>query len=264
VPELPDVERFKSEFVARAVGRRIRSIDADPTILRNTTVEDLRAALAKTRVVGAERLGKWLLCRTDGPTLVLHFGITGFFPAPDVDAHRHDRLTIDFDDGTRLVYRNMRKLGGVWLVRTAEDERALLGAVGPDARDLERATFLARLERRRGAVKSALMDQSLIAGIGNILADEILWQARLHPHRRVDSLTRDERARLYRALRHVVDLSVTGGDHVESRRTWLSRVRGLPDARCPRCRTPLARTVTAGRTTYFCPHCQQLEATMAP
>jgi formamidopyrimidine-DNA glycosylase len=147
-------------------------------------------------------------------------------------------------------------LGGVWLAHDEAETRAVLGSLGPDALLLGRTEFLELLERRRGGVKAALMDQGFIAGVGNIIADEVLWHARIHPRRRVESLDADERRRLFTQLRRVLREAVEGYDYIPRKRSWLSGVRGLPGARCPRCKTPLGRATVAGRTTYFCPRCQ--------
>ena len=172
------------------------------------------------------------------------------------DRHRHDRLALAFAEGGELRYRNMRKLGGAWLAHGPEEVESLLGALGPDALSLDWRTFSERLARRRGGVKAALMDQGFVAGIGNILADEILWQARLHPRRPIESLSPEERRRLFTDARRVLRESVRAYETIGRRRSWLSSVRGEPGATCPRCGTPLGRAVVAGRTTYFCPRCQ--------
>jgi len=137
-------------------------------------------------------------------------------------------------------------------------EAAILGRLGADALAIGRRAFLERVGRRGGSVKAVLMGQAFVAGVGNLLADEILWQARLHPRRRVESLSPDERIALYRVLRSVLRGSVERSKHMPWKRSWLNHVRGLPGARCPRCGTALARSVVAGRTTYHCPACQPL------
>ncbi len=258
MPELPDVEAYRRFFLRHAAGKTVRAVEADPTIVRNAAPRTLSRALTGRRLAEPERLGKWLICWTDGPALLLHFGMTGdlVWSEDEPERHRHDRLFLSFQDGTEIRYRNMRKLGGVWLAHDAPEVRRVLGPLGPDALELSRAAFLELLGRRRGGVKAALMDQSLLAGVGNLIADETLWQARINPRRRVESLTGDERSRLQAALRKVLRESVEASDHIPRKRSWLLHVRGQPGARCPRCRTPLARTVAAGRTTYVCPSCQ--------
>ncbi len=258
MPELADVEHFRRFFARHAAGKRVAAVWADPTILRNAPPEGLEASLRRHRFEEPDRVGKWLICPTDGPVLLLHFGMTGdlIWSEDELERHRHDRLILEFAEGGELRYRNMRKLGGVWLVHTRDEGAMLLGALGPDALSINREDFLVRLSGRRGGLKAALMDQTFVAGIGNILADEILWQARLHPKTLIDALSEQERRSLHTTTRRVLRRAVEGYDYIPRRRTWLSHIRGMPDAACPRCRTPLERTVAAGRTTYFCPTCQ--------
>jgi formamidopyrimidine-DNA glycosylase len=258
VPELPEVEHYRRFFAEHAVGRTVVGVWADPTILRNTTPRALRAGLTGRTFAEPGRHGKWLVAPTNGPsTLLVHFGMTGdLLWSPDrADAHRHDRMRLAFEGGGELVYRNLRKLGGVWLAK-ADEVGEVLGRLGPDALGLGRRAFLARLATRRGQVKAALLDQSFVAGIGNLIADEALWQARLHPRRRIDSLTPEEADRLHDRLQRVLRAAVASDDYLEDRRGWLSHVRGRPGAACPRCGTPLERMVAGGRTTYLCPSCQ--------
>jgi len=261
VPELADVEHFRQTFRRYAAGKAVSSVVADPTILRNAAVQSLQQALRGRRFDEPDRHGKWLICWTDGPALLLHFGMTGdlVWSGDEPERHRHDRLVLEFAEGGELRYRNMRKLGGVWLAHDRGEVERILGGLGPDALAVSRKVFAERLARRRGGVKAALMDQRFVAGIGNILADEILWQARLHPRRRLESLTDAERGRLYTDTRGVLRDAVRGYDYVARKRSWLSHVRGSPEAACPRCGTRLARIVAAGRTTYFCPTCQPVE-----
>ena len=256
MPELPDVEYFRRTLAEFGLGREIRQIlVTDPGILRNADPVEVDRAMRGRRLGEPERRGKWLIAPTDAPALLIHFGMTGdlLWSRDGSDRHRHDRVIVVFDAG-EIRYRNMRKLGGAWLASSSEDVEALLGHLGPDALGLDRKEFLARLDRRRGRIKAALMDQSFVAGIGNLLADEILWRARIHPRRPIESLVEDERATLYRTLRTVVRRTVDRYPGGFSPR-WM-RARGRPRARCPRCDTGLAKTVVGGRTTYFCPNCQ--------
>jgi formamidopyrimidine-DNA glycosylase len=256
MPELPEVEHDRRVLAEQAAGRLIeRTVTTDPGILRNASPTALDRALRGHRFEEPERHGKWLLAWTTGPAVLIHFGMTGdLIPADGREGrHRHDRVIFELDRG-ELRYRNMRKLGGVWLAHDREEAAAILGPLGPDALTLDRRAFRALLARRRGRVKAALMDQRLLAGIGNLLADEALWQAGLHPARRIEDLGPEERDRLFDAIRAVLRTSVERFDHLPS--GWLIHVRGRPEAACPRCGTPLGRTVVGGRTTYFCPYHQ--------
>jgi len=260
MPELPDVEGFRRFFRAHALGKTVRSVSADPAILRGVTPAVLGRALHGRRFEEPSRVGKWLTCWTDGPALLFHFGMTGSFVWSAADGgperHRWDRLTLVLAEGGELRYRNMRKLGGVWLAHDQHEVDDILATLGPDALAVTGSQFIKLLDHRRGGVKAALMDQSFIAGIGNILADDILWQARIHPKRRIQTLTSEERQRLSATIRSILRQAVESDDFMLLKRPRLGQVRGEPGAACPRCGTPLARTVTAGRTTYFCPRCQ--------
>jgi formamidopyrimidine-DNA glycosylase len=267
MPELPDVEQYRRFFSRHAAGRTVEGVVVpDATILRNTTPDTLDRALRGRRFEEPERLGKWVLAWTDSPALLLHFGMTGFlvWSGDEPERHRHDRVIIVLDGGDELRYRNMRKLGGAWLAHDRSEAEAILGPLGPDALTVSRKEFLQRLARRRGGLKAALMDQTLVAGVGNLIADEVLWQARLHPRHPVESLTEDERTSLYRTMHAVLKESVDRYDSISRKRGWFNHVRGKPDAACPRDDTPLERITAAGRTTYLCPVCQPAPPAAAP
>ena len=262
MPELPDVEAYRRFFVRHAAGQTVRSVVVtDPAIVRNSSPGELDRALRGRRFEEPERHGKWLLCWTDGPGLLVHFGMTGdlIWSGDQPERHRWDRVILELDRG-ELRYRNMRKLGGMWLAHDRGEADAITGGLGPDALAIRRKEFLERLSKRRGGLKALLMDQRFVAGVGNLVADEVLWQARLHPRRRAESLDDAERAELYRKMHSVLKESVDHFDYVPRKRGWLNHVRGLPGAVCPRCRTPLSRITAGGRTTYFCPTCQGEEA----
>jgi formamidopyrimidine-DNA glycosylase len=256
VPELPDVEHFRRYLARYAVGARIeRVVTTDEGILRNVSPTGLARSLRGHRLEEPDRHGKWLVAWTTGPAILIHFGMTGglgWSPGPE-GRHRYDRVIVETDRG-ELRYRNMRKLGGVWLAHDREEVHRLLAPLGPDALDTGPANLRAALDRHRGQVKAALMNQTIAAGVGNLAADEALWQARIHPSRRLDELDEAERRRLVRSVRLVLRTWIDRFDDLP--RGWLLPVRGRRDAACPRCGSPLRRTVAGGRTTYFCPVCQ--------
>lgn len=256
MPELPDVEHFRRFLARHAEGRRIEQVVAtDPAILRGISPEALDRALRGHRFEEPERHGKWLLAWTTGPGVLMHFGMTGGLGwGPDAGGrHRHDRVVF-VTDGGELRYRNMRKFGGLWLAHDREEAASMMGGLGPDALTLDRRGFRELLDRRRGRVKAALMDQRLLAGVGNLAADEALWRARIHPAHRIEDMDPRDRDRLYTAVHGVLRDWVERFDDLPPR--WLIHVRSRPDARCPRCGSSLGRTVVGGRTTYFCPRCQ--------
>jgi len=225
----------------------------DAGVVRNRDVVGLRRALRHRRLRRPERRGKWLLAPTDGPTLLFHFGMTGSLER-DGDPHRHDRVVLHLDGG-ELRYRDQRKLQGLWLADNEEEAAAIIGRQGPDALGLPKSQLRERLAGRRTNLKTALMDQTVVTGLGNIVTDEVLWRARLHPGRPPGSLAPPEWDRLHRALATVLRTSVKEGQ-VPPRTSWLTGVRDECHPTCPRCQTPLRRTRTGGRTTLWCPACQ--------
>ena len=242
-------------LATHGTGRRIDAvITTDPAILRNTTPETIDAALRHERFEEPGRLGKWLIGWTSGPVALFHFGMTGdLIPADDPHGrHRHDRTIFELDRG-EIRYRNMRKLGGLWLAHDRAEAEQLLSGLGPDALILDRERFVQLLRARRRRVKAVLMDQAVLSGVGNLVADEVLWHARIAPGTPVPALDDGDLARLHRTLRRVLGLWVDR--HGRLPRGWLIHARGT-DGVCPRCGSELERSVVGGRTTYHCPVCQ--------
>lgn len=257
MPELPDVEGYRRIFAAHAAGKRVTGVRwVDTSMLRDATPRLLTRALRDKRFGGPQRQGKLLICPADGATLLLHFGMTGKLVFSENGArHRHDRLALDLEDG-RLHYRNMRKFGGIWLARSDPELERIRGRLGPDWLSVSAAQFDRMVERKRASTKAALMDQSMAAGLGNLTADEALWQARVDPVRPAASLTPAERRRLYRKIQQVLRDSIPYG-LVPAKAAWLTGARNRRDAACPRCGGRLERRKVAGRTTVFCPREQR-------
>jgi formamidopyrimidine-DNA glycosylase len=158
---------------------------------------------------------------------------------------------LEMDDGD-LHYRNMRRLGGIWLAKSDRELGRIEGRLGPDWLDVSRSDFDDLLARRRGSIKATLMDQGFAAGLGNLTADESLWQARIDPRRPVASLDKRERDVVYRKIEKVLRDSLPYG-LVPAKRTWLTGARDRRNATCPRCGAHLRRVKIGGRTTVFCP-----------
>jgi len=247
MPELPEAERARKTLQA-VLGRRIVSVDdRDGYVCRPHAPGEIADALVGHELASTHRRGKFLWLETDdGPTLGLHLGMAGRIVLdPEADS-RWDRFTVGFEDGGRFVLRDKRRLG-----------RALLNPdfshVGPDAADVSREDFRRLIGRGRAPVKARLLDQHAISGVGNLLADQILWQARIAPGRIVSVLTDDDLDRLRRELRGAVRSAIRlGGAHTG--RFVKARAR---DGACPRDGHALERATIGGRTTYWCPQCQR-------
>lgn len=257
MPELPDVEGFRRFFDRYGTGKRVEQVNADPDVLRNTTPQELGRGLSGNRLQKPERHGKWLVCPAGRASLVLHFGMTGHlvWSGDEPDRHKHDRLTLVLEDG-ELRYRSQRKLGGAWLLRSGQDLQEMTGPLGPDALSLPPDRLGQLLRDGRGGTKSALMDQELVSGLGNITVDEILWTAHVDPRRKRQELSDDDLKRIERSSREVLQASVDQG-RVPDAPDWLTGQRGKDDPQCPRCGGRLETPQVGGRTTYICPGCQQ-------
>jgi formamidopyrimidine-DNA glycosylase len=258
MPELPDVEGFRRHYARYAQGKRLRSVQVlDPVLLRNATPQTAARRLNGRQLGRARRWGKWLMIPVGDTTVLLHFGMTGLLKwssSRDGRPHRHDRLLFETAGGT-LSYRNMRRFGGVWLARNEEEIEKVTGPLGPDAMEVQADQLAAMLGGRRGGIKAALMDQRLIAGIGNLLCDEVLWRSHIHPNRRASELSEREVRTLDRELRQTIAACNRRG-RIPGDPGWLTRVRGIRDAECPRCGARLERGKVAGRTACWCPRCQ--------
>jgi formamidopyrimidine-DNA glycosylase len=247
MPELPEAERAR-QTLESVLGRRIAAVDdRDTYVCRPHSPGEIADALVGHTLVGAHRRGKFMWLETDdGPVLGLHLGMAGSIALEGPGENpRWDRFTVQFDDGTRFALRDKRRLG-----------RAVLNPdfshVGPDAAEVGRDEFRRRIGSGRAPIKGRLLDQGAISGIGNLLADQVLWQARIAPGHRVSELSEADLDRLRRELRSAVRSAIRkGGAHTGR----FVATRG-PEGVCPRDGTPLSKGVFGGRTTYWCPACQ--------
>jgi formamidopyrimidine-DNA glycosylase len=262
VPEGIEVEYARRLIEEQALRRRIAGIDAPDAwyLKRGLTAAALEPALTGHRFTGARRHGKLLLLDTDraGPTLGLHLGMSGRILIDDVAAGDPliygsnlenpvwHRFTVRFTDGGALALRDPRRLGAVEL--DPDEDR-----LGPDAFEITQAELDRVLTRSRAPVKAVLMDQSRIAGLGNLLTDEVLWRAAIDPARPARDLDRNARRRLHRAINRTIALTLErGGSHTGDH--MAQRVAG---GVCPKDGTPFERRTVAGRTTFSCPKHQR-------
>lgn len=255
MPELLEVESYR-QIASQAIGRRIETVEVRDTwfVKGDGDPDAVVAALAGRRFSADRRIGKLLLLDTDdGSTLGVRFGMTGVLEMDGVDgidglvygsARRNpawERFIVHFDGGGAMRVRDARRLGGVEL---DPDESRL----GPDATTIDRATLLAVLTGSAAPVKARLMDQSRIAGLGNLLTDDLLWRARIDPTRPAGSLDSAEVRRLHTSLRATLRvLGRRGGSHTGDLQAHRHR-----DGCCPRCGSLLQRQSVGGRTTYWC------------
>ncbi|MGJ7439579.1 DNA-formamidopyrimidine glycosylase family protein [Aquipuribacter sp. MA13-6] len=267
MPELPEVELARSTIERAALGRTISDVDdTDEWVCRPHAPGQIRDALLGRALTVAHRRGKTMWCDTDGdgPQLGIHLGMSGRIIVRTADGrveHGGDpvrgadgtdasvaspqwyRFTLTFDDGGSMRLFDKRRLGRVRLDPDLDD-------LGPDAAEIGVADFRARVGRGTAPLKARLLDQSVLAGVGNLLVDETLWQARLDPHRQAGDLDAEELTSLHRTLRAATRAAIRNGG-VHTGEVIRHRVRG---GRCPRCGAEMATGQVGGRTTWWCTH----------
>lgn len=274
MPELPEVETVASDLRGQITGRSFR--EAHILWTRTLAVPDetaLEERLAGRQVVDVGRRGKYILIHLDdGQALIVHLRMTGRLTVVAADspllADPHLRAWFALAGGDALVFTDSRKFGRIWLVRDIDE---VTGKLGPEplAWDLAPEAFAARIRKRKVAIKALLLDQTAVAGVGNIYADESLFRAGIHPLRRSSTLTDDELGRLYASLREVLQEAINErGTLLRDYRTPYGedgyfqnhlRVYGKSGKACPACGEPIERIRVTQRSTHFCPHCQRAE-----
>ena len=263
MPELPEVETFKRYLDSTSLHQRIRSVEVrDAYVLKRVSTRELARRLKGRRFENSHRHGKHLFVRaSDELWLRLHFGMTG-----SLEYLNHDeappkaaRVLFNFANNRRLAFDDQRKFGEIELIKNMTEFLQKRG-LGPDALEISLSQFKAILGKHRGAVKAILLNQQLIAGIGNLYADEILFRARTHPATEAARLSDKDLARLFRAMRYVLERAIAlKTDFNRLPKSWLLTHRGK-GGRCPRCGRALKSATIGGRTSWFCVHCQKRSA----
>lgn len=275
MPELPEVEGFKAVVEQHVVGRKIiRAKFFDDWMLKDASPSGASRRLKGRRVSAVDRKGKMLALftdpehgRADTPVVALHFGMTGRPMVARIGdpLHHWDRLTLDLDSGAQFRYRNSRRLGFIRVV-TRNELADMAWRLGPDPLEAPASYLVETLPLREAPVKAVLLDQSFLAGVGNIYADEALHAAGILPTRPGSDLRTEEIRALHRALQRILRRAVgahrRGADSLFpllSVRRHASRqlgASGSPKVGCPRCGRPLRHAKIGGRTSFYCASCQ--------
>lgn len=269
MPELPEVETYVRELEPLLAGRTVQGAE----VHWPGTIAEPEASLFPELIRGRRfrrfgRRGKYMLLGLDSDeTLIVHLRMTGelrVHPA-GAPADKHTHVILQLDGGEALHYRDTRKFGRMWLVA---DAGAVVGKLGPEpfGTQFTPQALAEALARRTANIKSLLLNQSIVAGVGNIYADEALFRAGIHPERPGGELTPEETARLQQAVRDVLQAGIdargssftsyappTGEKGAFQEQHQVFRRTGEP---CPHCGAPIRRIVLAQRSTHFCPHCQ--------
>ncbi len=274
MPELPEIETVARGLARRAMGRRIVQVAVLHPGVVTSPPETFAARLLGGTLASVSRKGKVLaveLARAPGESpfyLVVRLGMTGQLTVQNendpLEPHTHARFSLD-DGCEEIRFRDVRRFGSLRCL-TREELDALFSRLGPDAQQVTKTEFFAATRGHRGALKSWLMNQNQLAGLGNIYADEALFAASLHPLTQPARLSRGDAARLHKAVRAVLDRAIrlqgtSFRDYrdIEGRPgNFLPRLKvyGRTGEPCRRCRALIRRIIVAGRSTHFCPHCQ--------
>jgi formamidopyrimidine-DNA glycosylase len=278
VPELPEVETIRRDLDREVVGKKIKTVEATGlrSIRRHKSKKDFIAKLEGRKITGVQRRGKYLLVKLDGgDVLVIHLGMSGQLlraKGPKEPTAKHTHVVLTFTQGGQLRYVDPRTFGELFVTALDEVEAAVpeLAHLGFDPLDdvMSWDRFGAILQSKKAKLKPLLMDQKVIAGIGNMYADEILWAAGLRPDRGSETLSSQEIRRLYRAMVETLQ------DAIKHRGSSLAdeqyrdlfgevgayqgehKVYDREGEPCRRCRSPIVRVKAAGRSTFSCPQCQ--------
>ena len=259
MPELPEVERAARAITRAALGKRIAAVRAiHPALKRKLKPAQARVAKGK-RIARIERRGKHQLLHLEsGDTLVVHFRMNGDWEigTTDEELHRFARAVIELEDGTRISLVDGRALSSITLDREGTSSLPKLGREASDE-SLDADYFVEALRRKKIAIKPALMDQSVVAGLGNIYAAEALWEAKIDPRCPAAKVSREKLENLVGAIRLVLSpKNRRPGRYTETRGVSRFAVYDREGKECRRCGGTIERIVQAGRSTYFCPSCQ--------
>jgi len=267
MPELPEVETVKNELMPYVCGREITGVTLLwEGMVRQPAVKEFCSRLSGQKITGLSRRGKYLFFElSSGEVLVIHLRMSGSLLLSDKSDGRFTRAIIHMNDGTELYFRDPRKFGVMWL---AGDKSAVDSKLGPEPLEASftPGVLAQRLHNRTAPIKALLLDQGLIAGIGNMYADETLFAARIHPLRPGGNLSRTEIKRLHNAIKQVLEAAIEnkGASIVDYYRPdgelgtahFEFKVAHRGGEICPKCSTPIQRISVRNRGTYFCPKCQ--------
>ncbi len=262
MPELPDVELFKQYIDATSLHQKIDTVTVkNETILKGITAGNLKEKLEGKTFNCSRRHGKFLfVCIDTTSWLALHFGMTGFlkyFKRMEKESD-HARLLFSFTNGYHLAYDCQRMLGKIQVI---EDIAQFIKKknLGPDPLDpdFEIDTFRRQLDGRKGMIKPTLMNQQIIAGIGNIYSDEILFQAKIHPKQAVSDLSNEKIENLFRHIRSVLESAISYHADPEKFPEWFLLPHRHKNGNCPKCHTTIKKITVSQRSSYYCPNCQK-------
>ncbi|BAQ23776.1 DNA-formamidopyrimidine glycosylase [Streptococcus troglodytae] len=272
MPELPEVETVRRGLEHLIVGKKIVSVEVRVPKMVKTGVEDFQLDILGQIFESIDRRGKYLLLNLNKQTIISHLRMEGKYLLfeNEVPDNKHFHLFLGLDDGSTMVYQDVRKFGTFELLPKSQVEAYFIQKkIGPEpkAEDFKLKPFEEGLAKSHKAIKTLLLDQHLVAGLGNIYVDEVLWASQIHPERPASGLTEEEAVLLRQQIIRIMQLAIkNGGSTIRTYRNALGedgsmqdflQVYGKTDQPCGRCATPIEKIKVGGRGTHFCPSCQK-------
>ena len=273
MPELPEVETIKNELSPWVVGQSFTQVSIfDAHLVPGNSIEEFHRNLTEQTIKSLDRRGKYLIFNlASSQALIMHLRMTGALLLNPRKVSHYARAVFLLSNGIRIVFIDQRRLGVMWLVENAD---AIVGKLGPEplSETFTPPILAQRLSQHHIPIKAALLDQSVVAGIGNMYADEALFAAGIHPLRKTDALSSEEIQTLYHCIREILWSAI--GNKGASVDTYVRPEGQLGTAHfnfkvahqggkpCPLCGTPIQRILVRNRGTYFCPNCQPITTQM--
>jgi formamidopyrimidine-DNA glycosylase len=258
MPELPEITLYKDYLDATSLNKKITAIDFLHTGGLQASKKAFTEAFKGKRLKSSRRLGKYLFIETTGDkALVLHFGMTGkleYFK--NQEPPKYSEIVFSFEDNDHLAFICKRKLGKIFIAESFEGFRQEK-ELGRDALELSEGEFLELFEGKTGSIKGVLTDQHVLAGIGNLYSDEMLYQCKIHPKTKTNTLTAAKKKQMYKKMRQVLETAIEKeGVRKDFPDSYLIKHRKEGDG-CPACDGKVKKIKVSGRSTYFCPSCQK-------
>jgi len=271
MPELPEVETVVRGLRRTILGKKIKNLKIFPSRILHSSPAFLKRNLIRQRIQEITRRGKNIIIKlSSGDLLLIHLGMTGnlFYLNKPALMGKHDHIELEFTDKTYLRYSDIRKFGKFKLMKSYQAiKEDVLKKLGPDPTEISRDDFVQLLRGKKGRIKSVLLNQSIIAGIGNIYADEALFEAKIHPLQKVSDISRKKLIKLHQAIQKVLRKAIkAGGSSVDNYRDvdgksgffqFYHKVYGREGELCKRCGTKIKRIIISQRSAHFCPECQK-------
>ncbi|MEO1054043.1 MAG: DNA-formamidopyrimidine glycosylase family protein [Bacteroidota bacterium] len=261
MPELPEVEAYRKYFEEACLGATIKSVEANDLKILKTTPDELKQAVIGHSIKATQRIGKYLfLISTSGTILVVHFGLTGdleYF-REEADRPRFARVIFHFEDGYKMAYNSMRKFG--WIDLTNDiDAFAKSRKLAPDGLDIGFDQFSQSMKRSKAPIKVKLLDQQVVAGVGNWIADDILYQSAIHPETPTNSLKAEQVRLIFDKMKHVLEIAVQHEADASQYPEYFLIHNRTKDGVCFHTGDAIERIVVGGRGTFISPKRQALD-----